>query len=286
MNRPARYVLATVLLLLLGSCGTESDPPAKATATPSPTIGASHRGDIDVLDAVLVKNDDGSATLSARIVNHTAEASEISNAYVGEHPYEAAAVRFFRADNVIPAHGKTSTGGETDPVRIRVLDVAKLGTTVPLSLDFGDAESLIKPQTVALKVPVVARTSAYDAVAGMKPNTATSVAHGRIVLVRRLGRAYLEGTIRSTVDDASWELPTAVDAKGQPIRIRHQTATGGPYGYAAVAAKDLPIGGSPPSKEGDADYINADDVEVGDVITVTFPFQGGDVVAEMKVVAG
>ena len=282
MNRHARYVLATVLLLLLASCGTESDPPAKATATPSP----SHRDDIEVLDAVLVMNNDGSATLSARIVNHTDEATEISNAYVGEHPYEGAAVRFFQAHNVVPANGRTSTGDETDPVRIRVLDVAKLGTTVPLSLDFGSAESLVKPQTIALKVPVVARTSAYDAVAGMKPNTATSIANGRIVLVRSLGRAYLEGTIRSTVDDASWDLPTAVDAKGRPVRIRHQTATGGPYGYAAVAAKDLPIGGSPPSKEGDADYINADDVKVGDVVTVTFPFQGGDVVATMQVVAG
>ncbi|MDX6278732.1 MAG: hypothetical protein QOJ72_2860, partial [Nocardioidaceae bacterium] len=39
---------------------------------------ASHHGKIDILDAVFVKNKDGSATLSATVVNHEDQAQEIN----------------------------------------------------------------------------------------------------------------------------------------------------------------------------------------------------------------
>ena len=286
MNRPARHVLATVLLALLVSCGTESGPPAKATAT---STSANHRDDIEVRDAVLVMNDDGSATLSARIVNHTDEPSGISNAYVGEEPYEGVTVRFFQsADNAIPANGKASIGGETDPIRVRVMDVAKLGTTVPLSLDMGSADDpAIEPQTVALKVPVVARTSAYDAVAGNKPSTEIKVVGAKIVVINGQKKAYVGGATTGSITDTAWELPTAKDAKGNPVEYRHQTATGGPYGWLVEAGKTIPFGGPPYTEgEGDADYFDARDVKIGETITVTIPFQSGDVVAAFKVVAG
>ncbi len=84
MKRSVQCLLSIVLLPFVVSCGTESDPPAKATATS--TSSANHRDDIEVLDAVLVKNDDGSATLSARIVNHADEPTRSQRVYLRKDP--------------------------------------------------------------------------------------------------------------------------------------------------------------------------------------------------------
>jgi hypothetical protein len=285
MNRPARYVLPIVLLALLASCGTESDPPAKATATS--TSSANHRDDIEVLDAVLVMNDDGSATLSARIVNHSDAAREMSSAFVGEIPNEGATMRVFPANkNVIPAGGEATTGGASDPVRIRVTKSPEAGAKLPVSLEF-DFEAA---RTITTIVPVVARTPTYDDVAGNKPNTAIKVLGAKIVVVPGQKKAYVGGSTTGTITDQAWELPTAVDAKGHPVEYRHQTATGGPYGILVEAGKTIPFGGPPwvvseDEPQGDADYFNAKDIKVGETITVTIPFQSGDVVTAFKVVA-
>ncbi len=127
----------------------------------------------------------------------------------------------------------------------------------------------------------------YDAVAGNEPNTEIKVVGAKIVVIHGQKKAYVGGATTGSITDNAWELPTATDAQGNPVEYRHQTATGGPYGWIVEAGKTIPFGGPPWTEgEGDADYFNAKDVAVGETITVTIPFQSGDVVAAFKVVAG
>lgn len=288
MNPLARRLMVLVpVMLLVASCGSESAPPKKPA--PTPTVGASHRGHIDVLGAVFVMNDNGSATLSARLVNHTDDAAAISDAYFdGEQPSEWA-LRVFRSDhNVIVPNGKTALGGEDGPATIRVAHAPEAGDVVPFTLAFGSAdEPGMSTNTIVLKVPVIERSAEYDTVAGNEPNTAIKVENARITVVPGQKKAYVDGTVVATISDGAWELPTAVDADGKPVAYRHQTATGGPYGISAEKGRRLEIGSGPPYEEGegDADYFDAKDVTVGETISVTIPFQSGDVIVPFKVVA-
>ena len=294
MISPARHVLALfAALLLLAACGSESAPPAKATPTAPPKIGASHRGDVDVLDAVFVMNDDGSATLSAQIVSHLDLAQDLVSVSVGEDP-DGPALRLFQSrGDVFRTDQTVSVGGESDPVRIRFLGIAKSGADLPailpLQLQFYAMSGLKEKYTdIDLKVPVVERSSKNDAVVGNEPNTAITVENARITVIPGQRKAYVDGTVVSTITDGAFDLPTAVDADGKVVAYRHQTATGGPYGIEAVKGKEAEIGNGPPyeEREGDADYFDAKDLTVGETITVTIPFQSGDVVVPFKVVSG
>jgi hypothetical protein len=100
-------------------------------------------------------------------------------------------------------------------------------------------------------------------------------------------KAYIDGNVISTVTDGAYFPPTAVHSDGRPVKYRHQTATGGPYGLFADKNKVVTIGYPPyTTTQGDADYFDAKDVTIGEKITVTIPFQSGDVKAVFTVVAG
>jgi hypothetical protein len=292
MNLLARRLLVLVFaLLLLASCGSESEPRAKATATPTPTVGASQRGDIDVLDAVLVMNDDGSATLSAQIVNHTDEPREIGNVTLSDLDVVGEPIRRWGiATHSMIKPGATATIGNIDDlVRIRVARDVAPGKDVGLDVRLDPADMTTGYVMVTLKVPVVTRSAMYDGVAGNQPNTAIKVEDARIAVLPGQRKAYVNGAVISTITDWAYELPTAVNSDGKPVAYQHQTATGGPYGMEAKSDKKVEIGMGPPYKEftgGDADYFDATDVTVGETITVTIPFESGDVVVPFKVVAG
>lgn len=290
MNLPVRPVLAlAACLLLLASCGSESDPPDEASAEPSPTVGASHHGKIDVLGAVLVMNRDGSATLSARIVNHTTVSREIGYAEFSDLDADSETIRLFgiRTHTMIQPRASATTGNIGDTVLIRIARDIAPGKDVPLELRF-DTDDATSSATVPLKVPVVARSAKYAQVAGDEPNTAIKVENARIVVLTGQKKAYVNGTVVSTIDDAAYELPTAKDAAGKGVPYRHQTATGGPYALVAEKGKKNDIGSGPPYRltEGDADYFNAKDLTLGETITVTIPFESGDVIVPFKIVAG
>jgi hypothetical protein len=295
MISAARHVLALFVgLLLLTACGSESEPTPKAS--PPPPIGASHRGDIDVLGAVFVMNDDGSTTLSAEIVNHLDLAQDLVSVSLGDDP-NGPDLRLFQTRGDTFRTGQTvSVGGETDPVWIRFLDVVKPGADLPailpLQLQFYAMSGFKEKYTdINLNVPVVQRSPEYDAIVGNRPNTAIKAIDAKIVVVPGQRRAYVGGSLTGSITDHAWELPTAADAEGNPVEYRHQTATGGPYGMLVEAGKTIPFGGPPyvvPESDvmGDADYFDAKDVTIGETITVTIPFQSGDVVVPFKVVAG
>lgn len=285
MNLARRLILPALALLVVASCGSESDPSAK----PTPSTSATPRADVEVRDAVFVLNDDGSATLSARIVNHTAENLEVSNVAVEDDSYPAEGLRWFRPTNrSIAADATTTAGHESDPVRIRLMDAGKPGDTFPFLIEFMPLDNYTEDTTtVRLKVPVVARAAEYEDIVGNGPNTAIKAIEAKVVVIPGQKKAYVGGSLTGTITDHAWTLPTAVGADGRPVRYRHQTATGGPYGMMVEAGKTIPFGGPPYTEgEGDADYFDADDVTVGETITVTIPFQSGDVIVPFKVVAG
>jgi hypothetical protein len=282
MISAARHVLALFVgLLLLTACGSESEPRPKA----EPSSTATPRADVEVLDPVLVRNDNGSATLSAKIVNHTDGVVAISNAYFDDNRPDGPQLRVFRSSAfAVAADGKATLGLEA-PATVRIANSPDAGT-VAFTLEFDNEDG--GWYSIPLTVPVVERTSAYADVTESKPITSITVEKARITVLPGQRKAYVDGTVVATINDVAWELPTAVDADGRPVAYRHQTATGGPYGIAAQKGKKLEIGGGAPylEGEGDADYFDAKDVTVGETITVTIPFQSGDVVVPFKVVAG
>jgi hypothetical protein len=288
------YVVVASTLLLVSACGGSADPVARPTKTAS--ASATPRSDVEVTDAVLVKNKDGSATLSARITNHTDVTRELAEVDFGaDRDYEKfGPSRFFGPMTHTPLKpGATaSTGSLGDPTRFRIIKSPKPGATIPLQFRFDEIDSgEIDPPTVSLDVSVVARTAAYDQVAGNGSITNIHLVDAKIVVVPGQAKAYVGGSTTGTVSDVAYEMPTAVDATGKPVKYRHQTATGGPYGLAVLAGKRTFFGGPPYRTqegdfEGDADYFDAKDVKVGEKITVTVPFQSGDVKAVFNVVAG
>jgi hypothetical protein len=274
----------TAALVLAGCTGSSEAPTTKPTATKT---SAKPKATIELADAALVTNPNGSATLSATIVNHTDEEQEFTG-YTIKRDGVAVRTRSFHLSaysNV--GAGKSVTIGTTRSTQIQVDDKTSVGQSLAVELNFGLFDHRGEPIVVRANVPVVERTVEDDAVVGAKFNPHISVEGGKVVVIAGQKRAYIGGTVVSTVDDSSWELPAAVDPDGNPVKYRHQTATGGPYGITAVKGRRMALGGPPfTPTEGDADYINANDVKIGEKLTVTIPFESGNVEAVFTVVAG
>ena len=65
--------------------------------------------------------------------------------------------------------------------------------------------------------------------------------------------------------------------------LQHQTETGGPADITAMAGRRVVTPGSP--RSGDADYVDASRVKVGQTVTFMFYFDKGAVKVPFKVVA-
>jgi hypothetical protein len=259
---------------------------------------ASHHGKIDVLDAAFVKNKDGSTTLSATVVNHLdGDPQEIREVdltpagHIFDYNDRYLALFFDRAKSRHHrfAVGKASSvGGVSDDVQIRLDSGAVVGSYVRMKVYFDSYDAFSdRDNEVRMTIPVVARTPSDDSVVGKDGNPYIHVEDGKIVVIPGQRKAYVDGEVISTVTDIAYTVPTAVDSDGNPVKYRHQTATGGPYGLFADQKKPFRIGGAPYIEgPGDADYFDAKDVRIGEKITVTIPFQSGDVKAVFTVVAG
>lgn len=278
--RRALTTAAVACLLALGACGTYNGPKAAPATEPVQTS-------VEIKDAVIVASSSGSARLTAKIVNHSDGPLELVSATADE---QEAVVSLNNTTGSIPANAETSTGNINDPFSVRISDGAEPGIPMELALKFvrpDDPSDDLPP--VTFTAPVVARSPANDDLLGV-PSNAIKVKDAVIVVVPGQEKAYVGGSVVSTINDTAWTLPTAKNAQGEPVRYRHQTATGGPYGLTARKGRPLSFGGPPyrvPEAEqlGDADYFNAADVTVGETITVTIPFESGDVVASFKVIA-
>lgn len=108
----------------------------------------------------------------------------------------------------------------------------------------------------------------------------------RIVLRPGQDRAYIGYTIIGEGEHQYGSLADirVVGPDGRAIRWKHQTATGGSAEILAVDGRhEFPPGTGPDS--GDADYVDASTVEVGQTVTVTFRFHTGTVAVPFEVVA-
>lgn len=269
-----------------------SRPEAKVSAASSPTPSATpsaqpaKKPTVEVKDPMLVTNRDGSATLSATLVNHTDQSVDINNASVKDH--RDASLLVYGRNAALEPGSSMRIGGVDDDYRIRLRDPFPYDSA-RLALEFMEHDGIDAGPTVTFRSKVVERSAAHADVANNGPNTAVTVHDAKIVVVPGQSKAYVAGWITSTIEDYAYDLPTAIDSSGGLIAYRHQTATGGPYGIGAVPGQEIQLG-SPPyldrEPHGDADYFRAKEVTVGETVMVTMKFPSGDLVTPFEVVRG
>jgi hypothetical protein len=149
-RRLAATALATTALLALGGCGTGFS--AQTNQVYQAAVGADHRGDIDVLNTLFVANEDGSATLSAAIVNNTSSEDELSSITVTT--LDDKQLEVSGSESVeLPAGGLTKAEG------FFISKGATAGDYVKVTLTFD------KTAPVTIEAPVVTRTADYADVA-------------------------------------------------------------------------------------------------------------------------
>ena len=159
--RRRRLVAATAAataVLALGGCGSGFS--AQTNQVYQPGIGANHRGEIDVMNTLLVANDDTSATLSASLINKTGNDESLSSITVTTLGGDELKVRANKIRLSLPPGVSTVIGSTSDPSGIRVIGGAVAGNYVKITLNFNNAAA------VTIEAPVVTRTAEYDRVAG------------------------------------------------------------------------------------------------------------------------
>lgn len=267
--------------------------PDVATATTLAKGPLSGGPQVEVKEPVWVTNHDGSATLSATLINRTDSALDLNDAFAGdpdENDGPALLVYGNRSHVSLEPGVPTSIGRIDDAYRIRLRDQTYPEAKIKVSLGFVGHDYLSGGADAVFTAKVVVRSAVHGGVADNGPNKQIEVHGAEIVVIPGQKQAFVGGWVTSSVEDYAYDLPTAIDPRGGRIAYRHQTATGGPYAVAAVAGKKI-FFGRPPFRaadlEGsDADYFLAKDVTVGETIMVTMRFPSGDVVAPFKVVRG
>ena len=158
-RRLAATSFAAAALLALGACGFE----AQTNQVYQAAAGANSHGDVDVLNAVLVANEDGSATVSAGFVNNTKDEQALSNVTVTTMDGKELVVRGLRSLLPLPTGRLSSLGYASDAGGFRVTKGAEAGYYVKVTFTFTDSAP------VTIEAPVVARTAEYDKITGEDP---------------------------------------------------------------------------------------------------------------------
>lgn len=152
----AIVTLAVTAALTLGGCGTgfgaQTGQPYQAAA------GADHRGSIDVLNTLLVANDDGSATLSAAVINKTGSQQALSSVKVTTMDDKELTVRSTKMLLPLPEDRLATVGAAADAGGFVVTEGATAGDYVKVTVSFTDATA------ITVQAPVVTRTDMYDEV--------------------------------------------------------------------------------------------------------------------------
>ncbi|GAA3516457.1 hypothetical protein GCM10022234_09580 [Aeromicrobium panaciterrae] len=157
-RRLAAATMAATALLTLGACTRGFD--AQTNQQYQAAVGANVHGEVDVLNALAVANEDGSATISAGLVNNTGDEDALSSVTVTTLDGKELQVRGLRSRFVLPKGKLTSLGTTADNANFRIADGAKVGYYVKVTFDFEGASP------VTIEAPVVARTAEYDNVPG------------------------------------------------------------------------------------------------------------------------
>ncbi len=157
VRRRLAATFAATALLALSACGFEAQTNQQYQAA----VGANSHGDVDALNAMLVSNKDGSATVSAAFVNKTDTEQRLASVTVTTLSGEELVVRSPKLPALpIPSDILTTLGSAGDTASYTVTQGAKAGFYVKVTFNFSDAPS------VTMEVPVVARTAEYYKVTG------------------------------------------------------------------------------------------------------------------------
>lgn len=268
-----------------------SDKPSTAVPTRT-THAAAPVPELEAKDPRFIMNDDGTATLSATLVNHTKEPLEITWATAGQpEDLDAPVLLLYVARPAVALKPGESMriSGPGDDYRIRLSDRVQVGSTLPVTLQSRRHDGIQPGPEATFAAPVVARTTAERDVVNNGPNPDITVHEAKFVIVPGQTKAYVSGWITSTIDDFTSLRPTAVTSQGGEIEYLHQTATGGPSGVGVQAGEKTYLGQAPyidGDVPGDRDYVRASEVKVGQSVTVTMRFPSGDVVTRFTVVQG
>lgn len=157
-RRLAATALATTALLALGGCGTGFS--AQTNQVYQAGVGANHRGDIDVLNTLFVANEDGSATLSAAIVNNTGAKDKLTSVTVTTLDDKQLQVSGSKDVDLPAGDLKTADG-------FFISKGATAGDYVKVTLEFDDTAP------VTIEAPVVTRSEEYADVASAPEPTPT-----------------------------------------------------------------------------------------------------------------
>ena len=156
-RRLAATALATTALLALGGCGTGFS--AQTNQVYQAGVGANHRGEIDVLNTLFVANEDGSATLSAAIVNNTRGRADAVVRH-GHDPRRQGSSRSQpKLRCPLPRACSPRSAARHDAGGFLISKGATAGDYVKVTLTFEHAAP------VTIEAPVVTRTAEYAEVA-------------------------------------------------------------------------------------------------------------------------
>lgn len=164
VRRRLAATFAATTLLALSACGFEAQTNQQYQAA----VGANAHGDVDVLNALLVANEDGSATVSAGFVNKTDEEQRLASVTITTLSGEELVVRSPKLPALpIPVDILTTLGSAGDTASYTVTQGAEAGYYVRATFTFSDSAP------VTIEIPVVARTADYDKVTGGTPGGET-----------------------------------------------------------------------------------------------------------------
>ncbi|RYI99007.1 MAG: hypothetical protein EON52_26880, partial [Actinomycetales bacterium] len=149
--RPRRLMTASILLtagLTLSACGTGVD--AQTNAVYQPAIGANLRsGDVQLYNALLVDNENGTYTLSAGLLNKTKTAQDLTGASIAPLGGGTPVTAEPSSTVEIPSDRLLTIGSEGEIV-LSASDLVA-GKYVKLTLTFAGAGD------VSIEAPVVER---------------------------------------------------------------------------------------------------------------------------------
>ncbi len=158
-RRLAATSFAAAALLTLGACGFDAQTNQQYQAA----VGANAHGDVDVLNALLVANEDGSATVSASLVNNTDSEQSLTSVTVTTMDGKELTVRGLSDELPLPEGTLANLGLSSDVGGFQVTEGAEPGYYLKTTFSFTNSSP------VTIETPVVARTAEYDKVPSEAP---------------------------------------------------------------------------------------------------------------------
>lgn len=157
LRRPIAAVAAATAAVVLSGC-SNTNFSAQTNQQYQAAVGANVTGEVDVLNTLLVANPDGTATISAGLVNHEADEDAVTGISAQTLSGENLPVTVVEDGVTLPFDRLAPLGREGEP-GIYTVSGAQVGQYVRLIVSFENA-----PEST-IEAPVVVRAEMYDEIA-------------------------------------------------------------------------------------------------------------------------